>query len=109
MAVTAHRLCPIVIRTSPLTPEASIDETAPDVVGCMRRAFREQREAELKIIGWTVEGDPFREYWRLHEDGRMELSVDSTEDTFSSGSWQHQHCVEPSWLPQVDCQNDSAG
>ena len=53
----------------------------------------EGRDAELSVRAYTVEGDPVDTYYRTVPDGRgIELFVDSTQDSFGSGRWEHAVC-----------------
>jgi hypothetical protein len=40
----------------------------------------------------TEEGDPVTSYYRVHENGTIELFVDATRDRFGSRAWERYSC-----------------
>jgi hypothetical protein len=52
---------------------------------CLLQAQTEGREAELISTQRSVEGDPIITYMRVHENGTIEIFVDSRQDRFQIG------------------------
>ena len=65
-----------------------------DVVarGCLLAAFHDGEGAELISTQMTDEGDPVTRYYRVHENGTVELFVDATRDRFGSQRWMRYRC-----------------
>jgi len=59
---------------------------------CLLSAFQAGDGAELVSTSLTEEGDPFTTYYRVHENGTVEIFVDATRDRFGSQRWQRYRC-----------------
>ena len=55
-------------------------------------AFQNGDGAELISTRPTDEGDPVTRYYRVHENGTVELFVDATRDRFGSQRWSRYRC-----------------
>ena len=79
-------------------PKQAVQEIA-----CLRRALKSGESAELKVTQPTVEGDPYREYYRLTPQGGLEVYTDSTDDHNSDQKWSFAKCYTPEWFAEVSC------
>jgi hypothetical protein len=61
---------------------------------CLLDALAAGRPAELIRTFATIEGDPITEYYRVLGAGRVEVFVDSTQDSFGSRKWTHLLCED---------------
>ena len=59
---------------------------------CLLTAFQNGEGAELISTSTTEEGDPITTYYRVHENGTVELFVDATQDAFGSQRWERYRC-----------------
>src|SRR5688572_1706497 len=59
---------------------------------CLLVALRAGDGAELISTQTTEEGDPVTSYYRVHENGTIELFVDATRDRFGSRTWERYSC-----------------
>lgn len=59
---------------------------------CLLAALDDRRDAELVRNLTTTEGDPIVQIVRVHADGRIELMIDATRDSFGSGRWERLEC-----------------
>jgi len=60
--------------------------------GCLLAAFQAGEGAELISTQATEEGDPVTRYYRVHENGTVEIFVDATRDRFGSQRWERYRC-----------------
>ena len=74
-----------------------------DARTCLLEAYEEGLPAELISTQPTIEGDPITRYIRVHENGVVEIFVDSTRDRFGSSEWERLRCE---MLVPVDDAND---
>jgi hypothetical protein len=76
-----------------------------DVRTCLLTAFEARRPAELAATLRTVEGDPFRTYYRVWPaaDVTVEVFTDSSLDRFRSAAWTYVICdaIAASDSPEV--------
>lgn len=63
-----------------------------DARSCLLDAFQDGAGAELISTRPTDEGDPVTRYYRVHENGTVELFVDATRDRFGSQRWMRYRC-----------------
>ena len=61
---------------------------------CLLAAFRAGDGAELISTQATEEGDPVTRYYRVHENGTVEIFVDATRDRFGSQRWERYRCED---------------
>jgi len=59
---------------------------------CLLSAFQAGDGAELVSTSATEEGDPITTYYRVHENGTVEIFVDATRDRFGAQRWQRYRC-----------------
>ena len=59
---------------------------------CLLEAFEAGHGAELISTQMTEEGDPVTSYFRVHENGVVEVFSDATQDRFGSGEWERRVC-----------------
>jgi hypothetical protein len=60
---------------------------------CFDRALRSGTTgAELRVVSFTVEGDPIRTYFRALPGGGAEVFVDTSADAYGTGGWGHRRC-----------------
>jgi hypothetical protein len=59
---------------------------------CLLDAFAAGRPAELVVKLPGIDGGPTTTYYRVLGPGRVEVFIDSTEDTESSQRWVHLLC-----------------
>jgi len=59
---------------------------------CLLSAFQAGDGAELVSTSLTEEGDPITTYYRVHENGTVEIFIDATRDRFGSRRWQRYRC-----------------
>ena len=81
---------------------------APDVEArtCLLEAFQNGDGRELISTQVTEEGDPVTHYYRVHENGTVELFIDATRDRFGSQRWQRYRCDR--LVPAADLNPDLA-
>ena len=48
--------------------------------------------AELRVVAYTIEGDPIVSYYRTLPGGGAEVLTDHTHDAFGTGGWSRQSC-----------------
>ena len=63
-----------------------------DARRCLLTAFQSGAGAELISTRATEEGDPVTSYYRVHENGTIELFVDATHDRFGARTWGRYSC-----------------
>ena len=63
-----------------------------DARTCLLTAFQSGDGAELISTRPTEEGDPITSYYRVHENGTIELFVDATRDRFGARTWERYSC-----------------
>jgi hypothetical protein len=61
---------------------------------CLLEAFQNGDGRELISTTSTEEGDPVSVYYRVHENGTVEIFVDATRDKFSARPWTRFRCDE---------------
>lgn len=59
---------------------------------CLLAAFEAGEGAELISTSPTEEGDPITTYYRVHQNGTVEIFVDATQDRFGVQRWQRFRC-----------------
>ena len=59
---------------------------------CLLSAFQAGDGAELVSTSVTEEGDPITSYYRVHENGTVEIFIDVTQDRFGSRRWERYRC-----------------
>jgi len=69
-------------------------EMDPAAWDCFAGALAAGTDAELRVDFFTDEGDPVPTWYRL-DDGRLEIYVDATDDSFGSGEWMFSTCAPP--------------
>ena len=73
---------------------------------CLLVAFQNGGGRELISTQATEEGDPITRYYRVHENGTVEIFVDATQDRFGSQRWERYRCDR--LLPADDMNPDLA-
>ena len=81
---------------------------------CFWTAYQGGQPAEFTSTRLTMEGDPITTIYRVLGDERVELFIDSTQDRYGSGAWEHAACtslaaitdglVEPDFGPDESCE-----
>ena len=69
---------------------------------CLLAALQAGDGAELISTQTTEEGDPVTTYYRVHENGTIELFVDATRDRFGSRTWERYRCDSLVPIDQID-------
>ena len=69
---------------------------------CLLEAFQNGDGRELISTQTTEEGDPITTYYRVHENGTVEIFVDATRDRFGSQRWQRYRCDRLSPVDDVN-------
>jgi hypothetical protein len=63
-----------------------------DARTCLLAAFQAGEGAELISTRASEEGDPITTYYRVHENGTVEIFVDATRDRLGSQRWERYRC-----------------
>lgn len=84
--------------------EAVDGSLPPDAIACFDAALGGTRGAELRVVSYSVEGDPIFSYYRALTGGGVEVLIDNTDDDYGSGGWLRRSCPRPSSLRALgDC------
>jgi hypothetical protein len=67
--------------------------------GCLLEAFDTGSGAEFVSRESTIEGDPITSYFRVHENGVVEIFVDATQDKYGSEQWERIRCESLTAVP----------
>lgn len=59
---------------------------------CFWKAYLDHQPAEFVSTRPTTEGDPITTIYRVLPDGSVEVFIDSTQDKWGSGRWEHLSC-----------------
>ena len=59
---------------------------------CFWKAYLEHQPSEFVSTRPTAEGDPITTIYRVLPDGSVEVFIDSTQDKWGSGRWEHLSC-----------------
>jgi hypothetical protein len=59
---------------------------------CLLEAYVSGDPAELISTATTEEGDAITHYYRVHENGTVEIFVDATAGRFGSQRWERYRC-----------------
>ncbi|HEX5040256.1 MAG TPA: hypothetical protein VFW95_08995 [Candidatus Limnocylindria bacterium] len=72
--------------------EQGVGATNVDARRCLLAAYDAGEGAELISTRPTEEGDPVTTYYRVHENGTVEIFVDATRDRFGGQRWSRYRC-----------------
>jgi len=75
-------------------PSCGEESTERNVEGreCLFDAFESGGGAEFVIRESTMEGDPITSYFRVHENGAVEIFLDATQDRYGAERWERIRC-----------------
>ena len=109
-----------VANRKPLPPcgEETVVRGDTDVEGrrCLYEAYVDGRDAELISTLAITEGRELTRYWRVHENGTIEVFTDATRDSLAPAEWVRETCgqmlsaeeVRDIWIEEVfvmvDCE-----
>lgn len=81
--------------TVTVQPNSSLEQGGGEELACFTAAFESGEPAELRVEQFTQEGDPVINYYRVTDEGRTEVYVDSTKDPNSDEKWSFGECDQP--------------